>query len=384
MVPQTTSLGLIGSSQSSGPNSPESSSSSGSDLSMTGIDLGAILQQSTLDIAEDICQTNWKANNGHIKRPMNAFMVWSQIERRKIMETQPEMHNAEISKRLGRRWKTLNDIQKSPFVEEAERLRLLHMQEYPDYKYRPRKKAKPTTKQENPARTGGVSKHKHSSKNKSKNSSRHHHSKADRVPKLKLTIDKKFRESIKASKAIDLGSTQLTPPAKVPSSPTGSTPDSPVDGRSMYEDYVDVCAKPQQPEVQQQQQRIAPVMIKQHHQLQQQQQQQHQQQQQQQQQHPSTVPINNNSTHTDLNIAQANSQLAGLTEEFFTSTWPNFDFGSLQDLGSLTDDLSPLDSCSSNGSHFEFPDYMTPEVSEMIQGDWLDTSFASLISACTN
>ncbi|XP_022088964.1 transcription factor SOX-4-like [Acanthaster planci] len=377
MVPQTQSLGLIGSSQSSGPSSPESSTS-GSDLSMTGIDLGAILQQSTLDISEDICQTNWKANNGHIKRPMNAFMVWSQIERRKIMETQPEMHNAEISKRLGRRWKTLNDSQKSPYVEEAERLRLLHMQEYPDYKYRPRKKAKPANKQENPTRNGGVSKHKHSSKSKSKNSSRHHHNKADRVPKLKLTIDKKFRESIKASKAIDLGSTQLTPPAKVPSSPTGSTPDSPVDGRSMYEDYVDVCPKPQQHEAQQQQhqQRIAPIMIKQqhHHQLQ-------QQQQQQQPQQPSTVPINNNSTHTDLNTAQANSQLAGLTEEFFPSTWPNFD---LQDLGSLADDLSPLDSCSSNGSHFEFPDYMTPEVSEMIQGDWLDTSFASLISACTN
>lgn len=69
-------------------------------------------------------------------------MVWSQIERRKICEQQPDMHNAEISKRLGKHWKTLSEEERQPFVEEAERLRLLHMQQYPDYKYRPRKKAK--------------------------------------------------------------------------------------------------------------------------------------------------------------------------------------------------------------------------------------------------
>ncbi|KAL0279606.1 UNVERIFIED_CONTAM: hypothetical protein PYX00_001124 [Menopon gallinae] len=78
---------------------------------------------------------------------MNAFMVWSQIERRKICEVQPDMHNAEISKRLGRRWKNLTDDERQPFIDEAEKLRILHMQEYPDYKYRPRKKVvKPAPK----------------------------------------------------------------------------------------------------------------------------------------------------------------------------------------------------------------------------------------------
>lgn len=72
---------------------------------------------------------------------MNAFMVWSQIERRKICEIQPDMHNAEISKRLGKRWKTLSLEERAPFIQEAQRLRVLHMQEYPDYKYRPRKKS---------------------------------------------------------------------------------------------------------------------------------------------------------------------------------------------------------------------------------------------------
>jgi hypothetical protein len=86
--------------------------------------------------------TNSKKNAGHIKRPMNAFMVWSQMERRKICENQPDMHNAEISKQLGTRWRQLTEEEKSPFVAEAERLRQMHMQEYPDYKYKPRKKPK--------------------------------------------------------------------------------------------------------------------------------------------------------------------------------------------------------------------------------------------------
>lgn len=75
--------------------------------------------------------TRCKKVTNHVKRPMNAFMVWSQIERRKICEQQPEMHNAEISKRLGKRWKMLTDAERKPFIDEAERLRVLHMQVKP-------------------------------------------------------------------------------------------------------------------------------------------------------------------------------------------------------------------------------------------------------------
>ncbi|KAI0979242.1 hypothetical protein GJ496_004717 [Pomphorhynchus laevis] len=75
-----------------------------------------------------------------VKRPMNAFMVWSRSMRRKMAQEDPKLHNSEISKQLGEMWRKMSDEEKRPHIEEAKSLRSEHMRNHPDYKYRPRRK----------------------------------------------------------------------------------------------------------------------------------------------------------------------------------------------------------------------------------------------------
>lgn len=202
---------------------------------------------------------------------------------------------------------------------------------------------------------------------------------------MKLTIDKKFRESIKASTAIELAASQLTPPAEVPCSPTGSSLDSyPSGEHSMYDEIT-----PQQN-----------CEYKQH------------------------ININNNNNNCVTSIPNSTSQTSmiptpayggstspqsfsvpspdlsaqcspvstvssvstnsqshfPLDDFSFPGGWPSLDCFTLEDLESLD---STINGFPNGQSHLDLSEYITPEVSEMIEGDWLDSGLDSFVTACT-
>uniref|UniRef100_A0A3P8UZP6 Transcription factor SOX n=1 Tax=Cynoglossus semilaevis TaxID=244447 RepID=A0A3P8UZP6_CYNSE len=288
-----------------------------------------------------------KTPSGHIKRPMNAFMVWSQIERRKIMEQSPDMHNAEISKRLGKRWKLLRDSDKIPFIKEAERLRLKHMADYPDYKYRPRKKVKSSATK--PGSSGEKGEKLSSSSNntstKTSSSSRKNGSKS---PSTKQIPDgkKPKRVYVFGSGAATL-SVSPSSSLVVPASPTLSSSADSSDPLSLSTSHSSSS-----------------------HSV-----------------HTYSSRRASSPTPSGSHSSSASSHSSSSEDEEFEDDLldinpsPSFDSMSLGSFGSsvLDRDLDMNFESGSGGSHFEFPDYCTPEVSEMISGDWLESTISNLV-----
>ncbi|XP_060948767.1 transcription factor SOX-4a [Limanda limanda] len=328
-----------------------------------------------------------KTPTGHIKRPMNAFMVWSQIERRKIMEQSPDMHNAEISKRLGKRWKLLKDTDKIPFIREAERLRLKHMADYPDYKYRPRKKvksgggaskpaergekssgersAKAGVKRSSPGSRGGSRTHRQGgSSGRSTAGGQDHASPGDHqalfksrsVSGARQIPEKRAGEARRGHMFGGAGSLESGPPSVgVPASPTLSSSAEGSDPLSLYEEHSPAAGE-------------APHTARLRY-----------------SRASSPTP---SASHSSSSVSSSSSSDEEFEDERLElNPSPGSESMSLGGMGfsdaELDRDLDrDLDwsfgECGA-GSHFDFPDYCTPEVSEMISGDWLESTISNLV-----
>ncbi|TWW65412.1 Transcription factor SOX-4 [Takifugu flavidus] len=293
-----------------------------------------------------------KTPTGHIKRPMNAFMVWSQIERRKIMEQSPDMHNAEISKRLGKRWKLLKDTDKIPFIREAERLRLKHMADYPDYKYRPRKKVKSGS---------GASKQ---SERGEKSGERNAKAGVKRSPASKATLfksrsvsgarqipEKRSGEARRGHMFGGASSLESGPlSVGVPASPTLSSSAESSDPLSLYEEQSPATSESSHTARLRYTRASSPT--------------------------PSA-------SHSSSSVSSSSSDEEFEDERVDLNPSPGFESMSLGGMGfsdaELDRDLDwSFGECGA-GSHFDFPDYCTPEVSEMISGDWLESTISNLV-----
>ncbi|XP_054907552.1 transcription factor SOX-30-like [Poeciliopsis prolifica] len=78
--------------------------------------------------------------NGRVKRPMNAFLVWARVHREALQKAFPGRTSNDISVQLGNEWYKLSNEQKKPYFEVADKLKKMHRLYFPDYEYRPRKR----------------------------------------------------------------------------------------------------------------------------------------------------------------------------------------------------------------------------------------------------
>ncbi|KAG7509835.1 hypothetical protein JOB18_006446 [Solea senegalensis] len=80
------------------------------------------------------CSTQKNVNEKpYIKKPLNAFMLFRQEQRLKVVAELNVRDSAIVNTELGKRWAHLPMQEKNKYFQEADRLRDLHEQQYPEW-----------------------------------------------------------------------------------------------------------------------------------------------------------------------------------------------------------------------------------------------------------
>ncbi|VVC88918.1 unnamed protein product [Leptidea sinapis] len=112
--------------------------------------------------SDGTASTNNKDQNKkpHIKKPLNAFMLYMKEMRAKVVAECTLKESAAINQILGRRWHSLSREEQAKYYEKARQERQLHMQLYPGWSARDNygygSKKKKRKKDRGPAELGGI------------------------------------------------------------------------------------------------------------------------------------------------------------------------------------------------------------------------------------
>ncbi|CAG8701096.1 3504_t:CDS:2, partial [Funneliformis caledonium] len=79
--------------------------------------------------------------NRKLRRPMNAFLIFNKEMRPRVLETNPNMSVAEISKTIGESWRGMSDEQREVYLQKARNLKNEFHESNPDFVYTRRSKA---------------------------------------------------------------------------------------------------------------------------------------------------------------------------------------------------------------------------------------------------
>nr|ATN96244.1 MAT1-2-1 [Eutiarosporella darliae] len=80
-----------------------------------------------------------KADVGHVKRPMNCFMIYRKDKHAEIVAANPGTNNVGICEIIGRMWKDESPDVRMAYKAKAFRALQAHKEAHPDYNYKPRK-----------------------------------------------------------------------------------------------------------------------------------------------------------------------------------------------------------------------------------------------------